>query len=163
MKNFVLFLLIHSIYLGLATATFSSATEFVLVKDGLVPTGGMTLLGPVFSGSVGRCAAACVKLSAQCNSFTFQPSTSCQQATFAAVGTCQLMYFTVQDEVVLGPATSSQSFYVAEWCDDHNKCMNSGTCDMTRWPHFCQCPHGYGGTYCDVGKSRFLCKQNVKF
>jgi hypothetical protein len=137
--------------------TSSTSANYVLVKDGLIPTNGMTLLGPVLSGSVSQCAGKCSTI-AQCSSFTFQPSTSCQscQPTSPFVtGTCQLMYFTIQDEVVLGPATSCQRLYVAEWCDALKPCMNSGRCNMARWPHFCQCSPGYGGTYCTRGK-RFM-------
>jgi hypothetical protein len=134
---------------------YLTSMKYMLLKGGRVPISGVTTVGPVFSGSVLRCAAECNKLSSLCNSFTvFQHEMlASQREAPADIGACQLMNFTDPHDVILGTATGNTRFFIADMC------KNSGVCDVTRWPNICICPVGFGGTYCEKSK----CKSVIFF
>lgn len=142
----------------LTACVSSKSINYTLMKNGIIPTSGMTAVGPAFNGSVIRCAAECDRFSSKCTSFIIQMS-PCWQQTPIGIGRCQLLSVTDPDDVVLNPTTDCQRFYLANLCsrDISNPCMNSGTCNMTRWPNICTCPIGYGGTYCEIGMQMHLC------
>jgi hypothetical protein len=161
-RTLVLLLLMQLSHASQVMVGWSNSMNYKLMADGVVPTSGMTAVGTL-NGSVIRCAAECNRLNLQgCTSFTFHKTPPCQQRKSAGItGSCQLLSFLDPDDVVMAPSNDFEQFYVADLClrDVSNPCMNSGTCNMTRWPNICTCPIGFGGVHCELGKFYCLCNR----
>ena len=128
--------------------------NYIKLNNGIMPTSGMTVVGSTQCRTVIRCAEECNRLDYNCSCFTFEPSSTCEQFTRGS-GNCQLMSFSNPNVVSLGDARySSKRFYVADLCNrnDVKICGNSGTCDISKWPHVCTCKTGFVGQFCEIGQ-----------
>jgi hypothetical protein len=143
---------------SLATSSLlMSSDKYVLLKDGLIPVGGGTVIGSFLSSSAKRCAVQCSKLGNKCNGFLLQSTTACNSVAARTVN-CQLLSFSDLDSVVLGSGVDRQQFYVKYMCGhDDNPCMNEATCDVITWPRICKCSTGYAGSYGDESKTVCRC------
>lgn len=129
-----------------------TSMNYKLVTGGLIPISGTTVVRPTLSGSLIRCASECRGLNSLCTSFVFTSSAPCRKETPAGIGVCQLMSFSDPHDIILGPATDCQRFYVVDLCslNGSNPCQNFEKCYMSRWPYVnCTCPIGYGGARCE--------------